>query len=138
MEKNFFETEVEKALEVLRNGGVILYPTDTIWGIGCDATNKQAVKRIYDIKNREDSKSMIILVADERDPVGDPGGLGGFEEEEIGGGRIDVDGAAAAGVGDGGGLVVRLQPHGGSRRQRDGRAIDRPAGFGLDDAHVHA
>lgn len=67
MEKNFFEAEVEKALEVLRNGGVILYPTDTIWGIGCDATNENAVKRIYEIKNREDSKSMIILVADERD-----------------------------------------------------------------------
>lgn len=67
MEKNFFETEVEQALEVLRNGGVILYPTDTIWGIGCDATNAAAIKRIYEIKNREDSKSMIILVADERD-----------------------------------------------------------------------
>lgn len=67
MEKNFFETEVEQALEVLRNGGVVLYPTDTIWGIGCDATNENAVKRIYQIKNREDSKSMIILVADERD-----------------------------------------------------------------------
>lgn len=67
MEKSFFEAEVEKALEVLRNGGVMLYPTDTIWGIGCDATNENAVKRIYQIKNREDSKSMIILVADERD-----------------------------------------------------------------------
>ena len=67
MEKTFFETEVEQALEVLRNGGVILYPTDTIWGIGCDATNEEAVRRIYQIKNREDSKSMIILVADERD-----------------------------------------------------------------------
>lgn len=67
MEQNFFETEVQDALEILRNGGVILYPTDTIWGIGCDATNAQAAKRIYDIKNREDSKSMIILVADERD-----------------------------------------------------------------------
>jgi L-threonylcarbamoyladenylate synthase len=67
MEKNFFEAEVEKALNVLRDGGVILYPTDTVWGIGCDATNREAVKRIYEIKNREDSKSMIILVADERD-----------------------------------------------------------------------
>jgi len=67
MEKNFFENEVEKALKVLRDGGIILYPTDTIWGIGCDATNEAAVKRIYEIKNREDSKSMIILVADERD-----------------------------------------------------------------------
>lgn len=67
MERTFFEQEVEKALSVLKKGGVILYPTDTIWGIGCDATSKDAVKRIYDIKNREDSKSMIILVADERD-----------------------------------------------------------------------
>lgn len=67
MEKSFFETEVEKALEVLRKGGVLLYPTDTIWGIGCDATNAEAVKRIYQIKNREDSKSLIILVADEKD-----------------------------------------------------------------------
>jgi L-threonylcarbamoyladenylate synthase len=67
MGKNFFETEVEKALEILRAGGVILYPTDTIWGIGCDATNEKAIRLIYDIKEREDSKSMIILVADERD-----------------------------------------------------------------------
>jgi L-threonylcarbamoyladenylate synthase len=67
MEKTFFENEVEKALEVLQSEGVILYPTDTIWGIGCDATNEKAVRRIYQIKNREDSKSMIILVADEKD-----------------------------------------------------------------------
>ena len=67
MGKNFFETEVEKELEILRAGGVILYPTDTIWGIGCDATNEKAVRLIYEIKKREDSKSMIILVADERD-----------------------------------------------------------------------
>ena len=65
--KEFFENEVEAALEVLRRGGVILYPTDTIWGIGCDATNEEAVKRIYHIKKREDSKSMIILMADERE-----------------------------------------------------------------------
>lgn len=67
MEKTFFETEVEQALDVMRDGGIILYPTDTIWGIGCDATCEEAVRRIYRIKNREDSKSMIILVADERD-----------------------------------------------------------------------
>lgn len=67
MENSFFEKQVEKALEVLRNGGVILYPTDTIWGIGCDATNAEAVKRIYRIKDREDSKSLIILAAEERD-----------------------------------------------------------------------
>ena len=67
MEKTFFVQEVENALSVLKSGGIILYPTDTIWGIGCDATNKEAIKRIYTLKNREDSKSMIILVADERD-----------------------------------------------------------------------
>lgn len=65
-EKGFFETEVEAALEVLRKGGVILYPTDTIWGLGCDATHAEAIKKIYDIKQREDTKSLIILVADER------------------------------------------------------------------------
>ena len=67
MERNFFETQVEGALEMLRRGNIILYPTDTIWGIGCDATNQEAVRRIYQIKNRKDSKSMIILVAEERD-----------------------------------------------------------------------
>ncbi|WP_167617437.1 L-threonylcarbamoyladenylate synthase [Maribellus sediminis] len=53
---------IKKALEVLKGGGVILYPTDTIWGIGCDATNVEAVKRIYSIKKREDSKSMLVLM----------------------------------------------------------------------------
>jgi L-threonylcarbamoyladenylate synthase len=67
MEKSFFEREVENALEMLRSGKVILYPTDTIWGIGCDATNENAIRRIYQIKKREDSKSMIILLADERE-----------------------------------------------------------------------
>ena len=54
--------DIKKALEVLKSGGVILYPTDTIWGIGCDATNPEAVKRIYEIKKREDSKSMLVLM----------------------------------------------------------------------------
>lgn len=58
---DFFE-DVQKALEVLRKGGLILYPTDTIWGIGCDATNALAVKKIYDLKQREDSKSMLLLL----------------------------------------------------------------------------
>jgi L-threonylcarbamoyladenylate synthase len=62
-----FENEVVQCLEVLKRGGVILYPTDTIWGLGCDATNTEAVKRIYEIKQREDTKSLIILVADERE-----------------------------------------------------------------------
>jgi L-threonylcarbamoyladenylate synthase len=56
------QNDINKALEVLKSGGVILYPTDTIWGLGCDATNPDAVKRIYDIKKREDSKSMLVLM----------------------------------------------------------------------------
>ncbi len=54
--------DVKAALEVLQKGGVILYPTDTIWGLGCDAANEEAVKRIYAIKNRVDSKSMLVLM----------------------------------------------------------------------------
>ncbi len=54
--------EVEKALQVLKDGGIILYPTDTIWGIGCDATNEEAVSKIFKIKGREESKSMIVLL----------------------------------------------------------------------------
>jgi L-threonylcarbamoyladenylate synthase len=62
-----FTTDVENCLEVLHKGGVILYPTDTIWGLGCDATNEDAVQKIYNIKNRPEEKSLIILLADERD-----------------------------------------------------------------------
>jgi L-threonylcarbamoyladenylate synthase len=62
-----FEDDVEKSLSVLRNGGIILYPTDTIWGIGCDATNEKAIQRIYQIKQREDSKSLIVLLTEERE-----------------------------------------------------------------------
>ncbi len=54
--------DIKKALEVLKSGGIILYPTDTIWGIGCDATNEKAVEKIYKIKKREDSKSMLVLM----------------------------------------------------------------------------
>ncbi|VBB45624.1 Translation factor SUA5 [uncultured Paludibacter sp.] len=54
--------EINKALEILRSGGVILYPTDTIWGIGCDATNKKAVEKIYQIKKRAETKSMLVLL----------------------------------------------------------------------------
>jgi L-threonylcarbamoyladenylate synthase len=57
-----FVDDIAKALEVLRSGGIILYPTDTIWGLGCDATNPAAVRRIYGIKQREDAKSMLILM----------------------------------------------------------------------------
>ena len=56
------EIDIKNAVEVLRKGGVILYPTDTIWGIGCDATNADAVRRVYEIKKREDSKALICLV----------------------------------------------------------------------------
>lgn len=56
------EQDIKNAVEVLRRGGVILYPTDTVWGIGCDATNAEAVKRVYDIKQRDDSKALICLV----------------------------------------------------------------------------
>ena len=56
--------EINKALEVLRNGGVILYPTDTVWGIGCDATDPAAVAKVYEIKKRADSKSLVLLASD--------------------------------------------------------------------------
>jgi L-threonylcarbamoyladenylate synthase len=62
-----FENDIVHCLEVLRKGGIILYPTDTIWGIGCDATNPSAVKKIYEIKQRPESKAMIVLLADLRD-----------------------------------------------------------------------
>ena len=55
---------INQAIQVLKNGGVILYPTDTIWGIGCDATNPEAVEKIFKIKNRSDSKSLVVLAAD--------------------------------------------------------------------------
>ena len=54
--------DLQQALQVLRSGGIIVYPTDTVWGIGCDATNVEAVKRIYALKQREDSKSMLVLL----------------------------------------------------------------------------
>ena len=54
--------DIRNALDVLRRGGVILYPTDTVWGIGCDATNETAVRRIFDIKQRTDSKAMLVLI----------------------------------------------------------------------------
>ncbi|HEY4965770.1 MAG TPA: L-threonylcarbamoyladenylate synthase [Puia sp.] len=62
-----FEQDILNCLEVLRRGGIILYPTDTIWGIGCDATNPSAVNRIFELKQRSTAKSMIVLVADQRD-----------------------------------------------------------------------
>lgn len=65
MEKTDIEIQkedIKNALQVLQNGGIILYPTDTIWGIGCDASNQNAVKRIYDLKKRNDTKSMLVLL----------------------------------------------------------------------------
>jgi L-threonylcarbamoyladenylate synthase len=67
MDKEVFNIEVEKALTILREGGIILYPTDTVWGIGCDATNKKAVQKIFTLKKRADNKSLIVLVADEKE-----------------------------------------------------------------------
>ena len=58
--------EVHNAFEAIKAGGIILYPTDTVWGIGCDATNAEAVKKIYELKQREESKSMIVLMNSDR------------------------------------------------------------------------
>lgn len=57
-----FETDIKNCIEVLKKGGLILYPTDTVWGIGCDATNEAAVKKIYDLKKRANNKSMLVLI----------------------------------------------------------------------------
>lgn len=57
--------EINKAIEVLASGGLLLYPTDTVWGIGCDATNEQAVQKVYQLKQREDSKALICLVGND-------------------------------------------------------------------------
>lgn len=61
-----FHKEIQACLEVLKQGGLILYPTDTVWGIGCDATNTEAVEKIFKLKQRSDSKALICLVADDR------------------------------------------------------------------------
>jgi len=58
-------TEINNSIEALKSGGLILYPTDTVWGIGCDATNEAAVTKVYQLKNREDSKALICLVANQ-------------------------------------------------------------------------
>lgn len=57
-----FNEDLRCAVEVMRRGGVVLYPTDTVWGIGCDATNAEAVRRVYEIKHRAESKALIVLV----------------------------------------------------------------------------
>ncbi len=62
-----FEHDITHSIIALKQGGIILYPTDTIWGIGCDATNPDAIKKIYRLKNRREKKSMIILLAHKSD-----------------------------------------------------------------------
>src|SRR5438309_8878129 len=62
-----FNNDIENRLMILQAGGLSLYATDTIWGIGCDATNPDAVKKIFSLKQRAETKSMIVLMADERD-----------------------------------------------------------------------
>jgi L-threonylcarbamoyladenylate synthase len=59
------DEEIQLCIEVLRSGGILLYPTDTVWGLGCDARNAEAVQKIYDIKKRDDSKSLIVLLHSE-------------------------------------------------------------------------
>ena len=67
MNDTLFNKEVETALQNLRDGHTILYPTDTVWGIGCDATDEAAISKIFRLKKRDDSKSMIVLLAEEKD-----------------------------------------------------------------------
>ena len=62
MNTRYEKEDLQEALRVLREGGIIAYPTDTVWGIGCDATNAEAVKKIFALKQREDSKSMLVLL----------------------------------------------------------------------------
>ena len=64
MFKKDIDRVLNEAVKVMKEGGVILYPTDTIWGLGCDATNPEAVERIFGIKNRPDSKSLVLLASD--------------------------------------------------------------------------
>lgn len=62
-----YKKDIDSCIDILNKGGIILYPTDTIWGIGCDATNVKAVAKIYALKQREEKKSMIILLAEENE-----------------------------------------------------------------------
>ena len=74
MADRYDKSDLEEAVRVLRAGGVIVYPTDTVWGIGCDATNEEAVRKVYALKRREDCKSMLVL-------LDAPGKLQGYVEE---------------------------------------------------------
>lgn len=62
-----FEEDIKNAVDTLKRGGVILYPTDTVWGLGCDATNAKSVERVYEIKRRADSKALIVLLGNRND-----------------------------------------------------------------------
>lgn len=62
MNDNSFRDDIRAAVDVLRRGGIIVYPTDTVWGIGCDATSPEAVRRVFDLKQRADAKALITLV----------------------------------------------------------------------------
>lgn len=62
-----WQNDIDECLSVLKQGGIILYPTDTVWGIGCDAANEKAVAKIFQLKKRQDEKTMIILLADEKE-----------------------------------------------------------------------
>ncbi|MAZ26239.1 MAG: threonylcarbamoyl-AMP synthase [Cytophagaceae bacterium] len=64
MNRENFRDEIKKCLETMKRGGIILYPTDTVWGLGCDSTRPDAIQKIYDLKQRDDSKSLICLVSD--------------------------------------------------------------------------
>lgn len=74
MANRYEKSDLDEAVRVLREGGVIVYPTDTVWGIGCDATNEEAVQKIYALKHRTDTKSMLVL-------LDAPGKLQGYVEE---------------------------------------------------------
>ena len=67
MQNSLFEQDIDECLSVLKRGGIILYPTDTIWGIGCDATNEEAVNKIIALKQRPQQKSFVVLVTTEKD-----------------------------------------------------------------------
>ena len=73
------QIEISNALDTLKAGGIILYPTDTIWGLGCDATNSDAIAKIYAIKRRQDSKALISLVADEKQLKNSTGNIPDFD-----------------------------------------------------------
>ena len=64
-EQRYDEADLKEAVRIMKEGGIILYPTDTVWGIGCDARNSEAVRKIYELKKRADSKSMLVLVSSE-------------------------------------------------------------------------